>query len=62
MISLNILGLDNVTVEVPQLSGLELTPEKVMHNAKRRFARQGAERVTLVPARNGQGWVRKDNA
>ncbi len=45
---------------VPQAK--DVTPEKVMHQAKKRYASQGAERVTLVPCRNGRGWKRKVEA
>lgn len=59
MIDLNILGVEGVTVAVPQVK--DMTPEKTMHSAKKRYASQGAERVTLVPCRNGRGWKRKEH-
>lgn len=60
MIDLNILGIEGVTVTVP--TDNTVPPEKAMHSAKKRYASQGAERVTLVPCRNGRGWKKKSPA
>lgn len=53
-VTLGILGVSpRITLTVPQLGG---DPVQAMHSARRRFANQGAERVTLVPRREGEGW------
>ena len=58
MVTLGILGLSpRITLTVPNYGD----PVQAMHSARRRFASQGAERVTLVPRRNGEGWKQKEN-
>ena len=57
-VTLGILGAHpNITITVPcntQLDGGN--PIQAMHSARRRFASYGAERVTLIPHRSGEGW------
>lgn len=54
-VSLGILGADpRITITVPQERGID--PIATMHAARRRFASYGAERVTLIPRRGGEGW------
>ncbi len=50
-----------ITITVPNTQ-LDGDPIQAMHSARRRFANQGAERVTLVPCRSGEGWARKKEA
>lgn len=55
-LTLGILGISpRITITVPQERGLD--PIATMHDARRRFASYGAERVTLIPRRGGEGWV-----
>ncbi len=58
-VTLAILGLSpRITITVPLPKGGD--PIQAMHSARRRFASYGAERVTLIPRRNGgEGWARK---
>lgn len=57
-ISLGILGASpRITITVPQERGID--PIATMHAARRRFASYGAERVTLTPHRDGEGWAIK---
>ena len=57
-ITLGILGLSpRITVTVPSDKGRD--PIYTMHSARRRFASYGAERVTLIPHRSGEGWTQK---
>lgn len=63
-VTLGILGLTSrITVTVPSIH-LDSDPIKAMHSARKRFAGQGAERVTLVPHRgkHGKGWAVKKEA
>jgi hypothetical protein len=57
-VSLRLLGVPNVTVQVPSLFN-DPAPV-VMRKANKRFAEQGARKITLVPCRNGEGWTRLD--
>ena len=58
-VTLGILGISpNITITVPQWKG-EMDSVQTMHAARRRFASYGAERVTLIPRRDGEGWVQK---
>lgn len=61
-VSLGILGISpRITITVPQERGLD--PIATMHAARRRFASYGAEHVTLIPRRGGEGWaIKKENA
>lgn len=57
-VTLGILGASpRITITVPQERGVD--PIAIMHAARRRFASYGAERVTLIPQRDGEGWVVK---
>lgn len=60
-VDMQILGIKGVSLIVPNIP-YEDTPQKVLHGAKKRYASQGAERVTLVPKRSGQGWVKKTDS
>ena len=52
-VTLGILGLSpRITITVPSIGD----PIQAMHAARRRFASYGAERVTLIPHRSGEGW------
>lgn len=53
-VTLGILGVSpRITITVPK----DGDPIQAMHEARRRFASSGAERVTLVPKRDGEGWA-----
>ena len=55
-LTLGILGAHpNITITVPYPKGDD--PIQAMHIARRRFASYGAERVTLIPRRDGEGWA-----
>jgi len=43
-----------ITVTVPCVRGGD--PIIAMRAAKRRFASQGADHITLIPHRKGEGW------
>ena len=54
-VTLGILGVSpNITITVPKDGGDSI---QTMHAARRRFASYGAERVTLIPRRDGEGWA-----
>ena len=58
-VTLGILGLSpRITVTVPRVRG-EYDSADTMRKARRRFASYGAERVTLIPRRDGEGWTTK---
>ena len=60
-VTLGILEVSpRITITTPAILGD--TPQACMHKARRRFASQGASRVTLVPKRDGEGWVKKESA
>ena len=55
-VTLGILGASpRITITVPQVKGVD--PIRTMHAARQRFASYGAERVTLIPRRDGEGWA-----
>ena len=55
-VTLGILGAHpNITITVPN-APFGGDPIQAMHAARRRFASYGAERVTLIPHRSGEGW------
>jgi len=57
-VTLGILGADTrITITVPSIKGSSSIT--TMHAARRRFASYGAERVTLIPRRDGEGWTKK---
>jgi len=59
-VTFGILGASpRITVTVPEVKGGD--PFAAMHSARRRFASYGAERVTLIPRRDGEGWKKKEN-
>jgi hypothetical protein len=60
MIELSLLGNPNVTLVAFGMKGQPAN--KVMHDAGKRWAQQGAERVTVVPKRDGKGWTTKKEA
>ena len=56
-VTLGILGVSpNITITVPNTT-IDGDPIQAMHSARRRFASYGAERVTLIPRRDGEGWA-----
>lgn len=68
-VDLKILGVEGVSLTVPNITLPDhggqfapLPPEKVMHQAKKRYAEQGAEQITLIPNRDGNGWKKKNEA
>ncbi len=57
-VTLGILGASpNITITVPSDKGRD--PIYTMHSARRRYSSYGAERVTLIPRRDGEGWQKK---
>ena len=57
-VTLGILGVSpRITITVPQERGTD--PINTMRAATRRFASSGARHVTLIPRRDGEGWVQK---
>ncbi len=57
-VTLGILGASpRITITVPTIKGASSIT--AMHAARQRFASYGAERVTLIPRRDGEGWVKK---
>jgi len=59
-LTLGILELGpRVTLTVAGRDGALTDPIAIMRKAKRRFAYQGADHITLIPRRDGEGWAVK---
>ncbi len=60
-VTLAILGANpNITITVPN-APFGGDPIQAMHSARRRYASYGAEKMTLIPRRDGEGWQKKEN-